>query len=170
MFKTKNLIMLMFLIGCDVVSVDSTDPSIPNGQDQTNEVNLGEGSIPSDQDTFGLMLHNNDSKTWSAQEFTIEGFSNFLDCRLDDTITLFVDGTYEYDGGSNLCGGEDSERSRTGNWSFNSTDNILIFEPGSSEESSVTVVTLDNQILTFRGIYQSDIFGSYDIEGRYSAN
>ena len=170
--KTLTILTLALLVGCDIVELEDENNVITDDvQDiSSSQVNLGDGTLPGDANTLGQLLHNNDSKTWVASEFTIEGLSTFLGCRLDDTITLFSDGTYSYDGGENLCGADDDQRVRSGNWTFNFDTSELIFEPGTSAETSATIVTLDNDILTFTGIYQSTLFGSFDVEGRYAAN
>lgn len=169
--KTQILLTIIFLSGCNIVELEEAANPVTDGSQEINttQVNLGSRSIPGESVAFGQMLHNNDSKVWIANQFSIEGLDAFLDCRLDDTITLFVDGTYMYDGGNNLCGADDNQRMRTGNWTFNFETSSLVFEPGSAEETSATVVTLDNNVLTFTSIYQSQLFGSFDIAGRYTA-
>jgi len=161
----KNfLLILIVLAGCQIVSVEG-----PMATDDQLIVDLGVGSLPNSSE-IGLMLHNDSSKTWSASQFAIEGIVGFLNCRLDDTITLHKDGTYSYDGGNTLCGGEDNLRIREGNWGYDLDLELLIFEPGTEAESVVELVTLDENTITFRGVYESDIFGSFDIEGNYTTS
>ncbi|MEM9337302.1 MAG: hypothetical protein AAGA66_01130 [Bacteroidota bacterium] len=169
--KSLSVVFGVFLlVGCNIVELEENSPATESDPiNDSSIVNLGDNDLPSDAATLAQMLHNNDSKTWAANEFSIEGLSSFLSCRLDDTITLFSDGTYTYDGGESLCGGEDNERNRTGNWAFDFETQALIFEPGTTEESTATLVTLDAGLLTFTGIYQSNLFGSFDVEGRYTS-
>lgn len=166
-----SLMFTLLLGSCTIVQVDEETLTSNDDDDAvTDGVDLGSESIPSDEDTFGQMLHNNSSKTWSAIEFSIEGMSAFLTCRLDDSITLSSDGTYLYDGGQDLCGAEDDIQIRTGSWSFDFATHELILEPGTENEASAIVMTLNDDVLTFTGVYESDVFGDFDIEGRYSSN
>lgn len=171
MKSSKALLWVALFVGCNIVEVEEgNSPDSNNSPSGTeDQVNLGDQVLPEDALSLGQLLHNNDSKTWMASQFTIEGVGAFLDCRLDDTITLFSDGTYSYDGGANLCGADDDQRNRTGNWTFSFETLALIFEPGTDEEASATIVTLDEGVFTFTGVYQSNLFGSFDIEGRYTS-
>lgn len=162
-----GILSLSILVSaCGIVSLEDDQPA---DQPDVTNVELGSGGLPTDAEAFGQMLHNNDSKVWSAEEFTIEGFDGFLDCRLDDTITLDSDGTFSYDGGTLLCGGEDDTRNKTGNWSFDFTDKLLILEPGTANETSAKIITLETGLITMTGIYDSDIFGLFDIAGSYKS-
>lgn len=160
------LFLLMLMSACSIVELENNDPI--DGSDISN-VNLGSGDLPTDSEVFGQMLHNNASKVWSGEEFTIEGFSGFLDCRLDDTITLSSDGTYSYDGGTLLCGGDDSSRIKTGNWSYDFDNKLLVIDPGTANETSAKIITLETGLITMTGIYTSDIFGVFDVAGSYKS-
>ncbi|MEQ9301490.1 MAG: lipocalin family protein [Cyclobacteriaceae bacterium] len=162
--------LLILTQACSIVELDEEIDEVTDQSEPLSEVDLGTSILPTEEEMFGELLHGGDTKTWISSEFSIEGISGFLDCRLDDTVTLKADGTYEYDGGSELCGAEDDQRNRSGNWSFDFADQELVFEPGSDEESRVKVVSLEGNLLTFTGVYENDIFGSFDISGRYTSN
>lgn len=160
------LSLLVLVTACSIVELGN-DEQI-DGTD-LSQVDLGSGDLPTESAVFGQMLHNNSSKIWRADEFTIEGLTGFLDCRQDDTITLSADGTYTYDGGTLLCGGDDNTRNKTGNWSFDFENKLLIIEPGTDNETSAKVVTLETGLITMTGIYTSDIFGIFDVAGSYKS-
>jgi len=162
---------IMMMVSCQVLdeSADpATDPGAGGGSNQ--EVDLGNGSIPADAATFGAYLHNNASKTWIANQFSIEGMDMFLSCRLDDEITLFSDGTYAYDGGDDLCGADDNVRERNGTWVFDAANLTVTIDPGSEFETTARVVTLQNDLIVLESAYVSDLFGTFDIAGRYTIN
>ena len=168
-FLTRFGIFITILIcvgACSIVDLDegSTDPG-----NSSSQVDLGSGSLPDDEASFLLMLHNDSSKVWSAKEFTIEGFDNFLNCRLDDTITLNSDGTYSYSGGGNLCGGEDV-REKTGDWIVDFDESLLIIDPNIGTETSAKIVTLETELITLTSMYTSTVFGVFDIAGSYQSN
>lgn len=172
-----NTMKWTFLVGlliltqaCSIVELDEETQDVTDQSEPLSEVDLGTSILPTEEEMFAELLHDGDAKTWLSSEFSIEGIGGFLDCRLDDVVILKADGTYEYDGGRELCGAEDNQRDRTGNWSFDFADQELIFEPGSDEESRVKLVSLEGNLLTFTGVYENDIFGSFDISGRYTSN
>ncbi|MEP5611521.1 MAG: hypothetical protein ABJP45_04695 [Cyclobacteriaceae bacterium] len=169
-FLVKSGIFLTILTvaaACSIVDLDNED--LTNPGNNSSQVDLGSGSIPDDEASFLQMLHNNSSKVWTAKEFTIEGFDNFLNCRLDDTITLNSDGTYSYNGGGNLCGGEDV-REKTGNWVIDFSEGLLIIDPNIGSETSAKIVTLETGLVTLTSMYTSTVFGVFDIAGSYQSN
>lgn len=161
--------LIMLTSACSIVELDESADADRDGT-TISEVDLGSATTPDEVSLFAQMLHGNGSKTWVASEFSIEGMTGFLDCRLDDVITLNADGTYEYDGGTNLCGLEDDQRIRNGNWSYNFETTELILEPNSDMESVAKVISLEGNILTVTGVYENDILGSFDVSGRYVSN
>ena len=78
--------MSLMVSSCDVIELNSGIES-PSNNDEIQ----GPDSTPSDETQFLAFLHNDVSKVWDAQGFTIAGISGFQDCRLDDQIELFAD-------------------------------------------------------------------------------
>ena len=99
----RSLIIVALIAFVGVSCSSSEDP------DPVNEVN-----IPSDQADALLALNGTNMKSWVTKRFTLAGVQ--LDCRADDVIMLHADGTFDYDGGDNLCGLQDNARTRTGTW------------------------------------------------------
>jgi len=120
--------LILFLWACDVVEVDPVSPN-NNFDDPVTEdaevVDIGSGTIPQDPVQFATFLHNNSSKVWVAEQFTIAGLSAFQQCRLDDSMVLSSDGTYQYDGGDQLCGAEDDASAKVGAWEFNAENAVM---------------------------------------------
>lgn len=167
-------LLFAFAFACDVIEV-ANPADINDGQQQSpstsaDVVDRGSGSITNEPEQFAALLHNNGSKVWRAEQFTIEGLSMFLQCRLDDAITLSNDGTYQYDGGQDLCGAEDNVQDRSGNWEFNAANGTLIFDRGTSLETTGRVITLEENTIVLEGQYVSDLFGAFDVVGRYASN
>ncbi|MEM8893603.1 MAG: lipocalin family protein [Bacteroidota bacterium] len=173
MKKSTIMYFVSFVVlasACSIVELDEEPNETQLDGGTPSEVDLGGENTPEEEIVFAQMLHGADSKTWIASEFSIEGMSGFLDCRLDDVITLYADGTYEYDGGNNLCGLEDNQRIRRGNWSYNFETTEVTLEPGTNLESTARVISLEGNILTLTGVYKNDILGSFDVSGRYVSN
>ena len=167
-------LLFMFAFACDVIE-QAVPADIDSGQQQNPSaaadiVDRGSENITADPEEFAVLLHNNGSKIWSAEQFTIEGFNMFLQCRLDDAITLSNDGTYQYDGGQDLCGGEDDIQDRSGSWEFNVANRTLTFDRGTALEATGRVVTLEESLIVLEGQYISDLFGTFDVVGRYASN
>lgn len=176
----------MFLIilsyGCALVELDeqvagnTSDPIDLEEPLEESRVDLGSQTIPDDAAIAAEFLHGETSRRWDAIEFVVRGMgiSRSLDCRLDDFITLFADGTLEYESGQWACGGAESNAiDRNGQFSITNADpqdfqvsftNIDGFE-GSTFEGSV--VTLEEGVLVLTSSYQSSIFGNFVITGRY---
>ena len=168
--KVYCISLILLISACSIVELDDApmDTGVDGGS--ISEVDLGDATTPDEEGVFAQMLHGSESKTWIASEFSIEGVSGFLDCRLDDVITLHANGTYEYDGGRDLCGAEDHQRIRTGDWSYNFETTELILEPDSEMRAVARIVSLEGNILTVTGVYENDILGSFDVSGRYVSN
>ena len=167
-------LLFMFAFACNVIDqaapAESGSGQQQNPSSSINVVDRGSGNITSDPEEFAVLLHNNGSKVWSAEQFNIEGLGMFLQCRLDDAITLSSDGTYQYDGGQNLCGGEDDIQDRSGSWEFNVANRTLTFDRGTALETTGRLVTLEENLIVLEGQYISDLFGSFDVVGRYASN
>ena len=167
------LLLLSVVVACEIVETgsDSDQTPTPGMIDESGDqqVALGSGNIPNDPQAFGRMLHNDSAKTWEASEFALEGLSMFQGCRLDDVVTLLADGTYTYDGGTQLCGAEDDSRNRSGQYAFDATLGTLTFEPGTAAEAVAQLVTLEDGNLVFTAVYASSRFGSFDVTASYTA-
>ena len=171
-FKMIALVFLwsVLALSCDIVEVTPDQNSGPTGGNTSDVINTGSEIIPSDSVEFAALLHGNSSRVWSAEEFTIAGLSVFQSCRLDDQIQLINDGTYSYDGGSLLCGAEDNQQFRQGTWEIDFTNARLIFDRGTELETSGQVITLEDGVVVLGGEYESDLFGTFDVAGRYSSS
>lgn len=166
------LLLLSTAIACEIVDA-GTEPGQPETMTPTGDPNdqlvkLGSGNVPEDPAAFASMLHNDSEKTWAASEFALEGLTMFQSCRLDDAVTLFANGTYQYDGGRLLCGAEDDTRMRSGTYAYDAAQALLIFEPGTAQEAVAQLITLEQGQLVFSAVYASDLFGSFDITGSYT--
>ena len=165
--------LILFLWACDVVEVDPVSPN-NNFDDPVAEdaevVDIGSGTIPQDPVQFATFLHNNSSKVWVAEQFTIAGLSAFQQCRLDDSMVLSSDGTYQYDGGDQLCGAEDDASAKVGAWEFNAENAVMTFDPGTESEVSVNIITLSESTVVLSGQYVSELFGTFELMGSYSSN
>ena len=81
---------------------------------------------------------------------------------------MSADGTYVYNGGTQNCGGDDV-LTRQGNWTVDVAGTRLIFEPGTQDEMTGFITTLEDTSLVLEGVYQSNIFGTFDIVGSYGS-
>jgi hypothetical protein len=131
--------------------LDSVDPPI---------------GLPSTQEELVDAIAGESGKEWKALTFELEGHSGFQLCRLDDAFMFFSNGTYRYDGGDVLCGGEDDSRIKTGTWEINFNSKKIIFDRTTNKEHDAEIVGIENGKILLRG--QVDIFGlAMDIEGIY---
>lgn len=121
--------------------------------------------MPASEAAFITALTNDDNREWQAITFTLEGFG-VQQCRRDDKLIFFVDGTYRYDGGANLCGGADDQQIKTGVWELDFDNSQLVFDRGTSIEAIATISGLSDSRIELLG--QVDIFGQdMDIRGIY---
>ncbi|MEO1050382.1 MAG: lipocalin family protein [Bacteroidota bacterium] len=168
--KIKHLIGMLFLgvilHACGIVEVDSPiDGGDGNGGDGPGDViNVSEIDV-TDSTAFANELHNESSKTWAATGFTLAGLNGFLDCRLDDTMTLSADGTYSFDGGDVLCGAEDNQRNREGTWTISFSNGTLTFDEGTVNEVTAEVIGLRTDTVALQGQYIG-----LEIRGEYISN
>lgn len=162
------LLALIFMVSCDVVELDTPPAPANPGQPETPTEEAGAitgpNTVPQDEASFLALLLGDgvDSKTWAAAQFTLEGFSGFQDCRLDDQMTLFADNTYDFDGGNISCGGEDQAEA-DGGWSFDFATSQITFGLG-SEQFSGTITGLSETQLVITGSYLG-----LEIEARFDA-
>jgi len=131
-------------------------------------VDLGSQDTPSDSATFVNTIHGENSRTWRAEEFTLESLSGFQDCRLDDVMTLHSDGTFEYDGGQALCFGADDRRMRAGTFTIDPANAQIMFTDEAQVSYAAEVVTLEEGEIVLRSVYES-FLGDLDVVGRYLA-
>lgn len=162
--KRLNNIGHLFLFGillglgaCDLVELDTPGP--------TEQVEAPVG-LPETLEAFNLALSGEESRTWNALTFTLEGLRGFQFCRLDDSFQFFANGTYRYDGGNVLCGGEDAEQIRTGTWEVDFANAQILFDKETGREYRAQVSGInDDRIQLFGEVV---IFGdSRDIDGIY---
>jgi hypothetical protein len=149
-----SLFAFVLISGCNVVELDELT-EVPNIQ-----------GIPSTQEEFVNAIAGESSREWSTIAFQLEGLQGFQHCRSDDTFIFLSDGTYRYDGGEILCGGEDNQRIKTGTWEINPDTNEIIFDITTNKEYSAQVIAIQDGKMQLRGLV--DIFGvAMDIEGFY---
>ncbi|MCG8318791.1 MAG: hypothetical protein MI921_04770 [Cytophagales bacterium] len=122
-------------------------------------------TIPSSITEFETMFHGDTQITWSAISFTLAGFEGLQNCRLDDTIIVMADGTYQYDGGEVLCGAEDSQRFRSGTWQIINNGNNILFDEGTSRQYTARVNGLEDRTISLSGEYLG-----LEIRGIYTSN
>ena len=157
--KILSIICLLSMIICSCELVELNEPN----NESEKEIRGPEG-IPSSLEVYNTYLHNNSFKTYQAISFTIASIEGFQDCRLDDVIEIKSDGTYSYDGGSVLCGAEDTERYRSGTWTIIDDGRAIIFDQGTPEEYLGTVSGLDESAIALSGSY-----AGLAIKGIYTA-
>lgn len=151
------LTVLSALSACSLVELESPSPqeSIPSPV-----------GTPASEAAFVSALTNDDNRQWEAVTFELEGLNGFQNCRLDDTFTFFADGTYRYDGGEVLCGGADDQRVKTGIWEIEFDNLRIVFDRGTSLETTASLSGLENNRMELLG--QVEIFGQMlDIQGIY---
>ena len=157
--KTTLLVVLAanLLAACSLVELDQPGP--------TEAVDAPEG-FPASEANFMAALTGDESRTWNALTFELEGMDGFQLCRLDDTFTFFANGTYRYDGGEVLCGGADDRQVKTGVWELDFDNRQLVFDEGTSLEYTADVAGLEDNRIQLNG--SVDIFGTLmSIEGIY---
>jgi len=153
------LLAIAFSAGCSLVDLD-----------EPNELDLIEAPIglPSTQEELVNAIAGESGKSWETLTFKLEGLDGFQFCRLDDTFMFFSNGTYRYDGGEMLCGGEDNLRVKTGTWEIKFDTKEIIFDRTTNKEHSTQIVGIEDGKMLLRG--QVEIFGiALDIEGIYQA-
>ena len=125
-------------------------------------------SFPATETEFTQYFHSSEGHTWTADGFLLAGTSGFLDCRLDDRIILKANttnplsGTYEYNGGDDLCGAEDDKASKFGTYQINYESKTIIFDAGTNNESTAKVSGLDEEAIVLEGEYMG-----LTIRGKY---
>jgi len=159
-------IIALFIFACNTVEDDANDvPAAP--VDENGEVisTIEPGMIQSmDSVNFRHLISDSVSKTWNTTLFTLAGSTTFTNCRLDDVMIFFADGTYNYQGGR-LCGAEDNQSMRNGNWELSYGEKKIYFDRGSSEQYEAEVIGLEEDELRVKGSYMM-----MEVRGIYTNN
>lgn len=164
MKKVLFICFLAFLASCDLVKIQ---------EEGTKEVDpLGEiPTLPATESEFTQLFHSDAGHTWQADGFTLAGTEGFLNCRLDDKIILKANttnsliGTYEYNGGNDLCGAEDDKKSKFGTYQIDFENAKVIFDGGTDNETSAAISGLDDKSIVLEGSYLG-----MTIRGKYLLN
>jgi hypothetical protein len=123
-------------------------------------------TVPGSEKQFTELLHGELNNKWKVQEFSLEGMLGTQSCRLDDTMILGQDGTYQFDGGKMSCGGEDVI-TKSGTYRIDFDNKKLIFDENSANKVIVNVSGLDQGVIALDGVVF--IFGvSMTIRGVYT--
>jgi hypothetical protein len=147
------------------VACDSSEDESPNA------TNNGPGAIENgeieamNEAEFKSFIDGDGEKAWAARAFTLAGQTSFTACRLDDIITFKADGTYEYDGGEDLCGAEDNAFLKSGTWDVNFEDLTITFDRGTSNEEVGEVIGITENEIRVKGSYMM-----MEVRGLYTSN
>ncbi|MEO9967534.1 MAG: lipocalin family protein [Reichenbachiella sp.] len=148
---------LFLLSACSVVVEESIDSSDPDVSTITFANEYPASSI--DANTF---LLGGSSRIWQTIAFTIEGVNGFQNCRLDDEIELREDGTYYYDGGEMLCGAEDNQKIKQGEWRLDEESRTLIFDEGAETQTEIYIESLtEEEMVISTHYYQWKVVGKF---------
>ncbi len=83
------------------------------------------------EEEFDNFIAGENNKTWNVLNFKL---ANIVQgCRLDDSFFFNANKTYTYTGGE-LCGDEDDEEIKSGIWTVDADNNLVIFDQGTSTE------------------------------------
>jgi hypothetical protein len=166
-FISTLLITQLFFVGCQIVEEDTNQQDgSPTSAPDITTIDIGSSIIPTDSIEFVRLLNNTSTKVWRTEAFTLETINGFQDCRLDDTMVLHEDGTWEYDGGQDLCFGLDNRRTRSGTYQVDIEQAELIFFDEEGIEYAASIITLEEGVVVLSGVYES-LFGDLDVVGRY---
>ena len=152
MKKYLTILIPTILLSCNVLEVDQLN-STDGGATVTDNDLRGPNTVPTSSTEILTLLHENGEKRWDAEGFTLFGMNGFLPCRLDDQITLSVDGSYTYDGGNSLCGAEDNVRIKQGTWELSDDLESLVFTEGENTFVAALLGITSDQI-SLRSNYQ----------------
>lgn len=156
--RTILFFTVLAFCSCKVVELES---------ESTNEVNeiIGSTAIASnDSLTMVTYISGTMTKSWNTSEFTLMNATNMTSCRLDDIMIFNTDGTYRYDGGSNLCGAEDNQKVRIGQWVLDHINKRIIFDKGRTHEYVAQIIGLDDNEIRLKGSYFN-----FEVRGKYKA-
>lgn len=155
----KHLTIFSLIISFAMITISCEKKSIEPEEDSPHTDNTGATNYPTEQTDFNTALYNDASKTWGNGVFKVLGIG-VEDCRYDDQMSLKSDGTYSYNNGSNLCGGD--LQTKNGAWEANFTARTITFDKGTSDENVATIKTLDNFSMTVEGTWLNmNLSGAY---------
>lgn len=143
---------------CGIVSLDETT-------DITNVQSISiVDSFPADETLLNTALTNNSSKSWNVTGFILAGSDLFQNCRLDDTMVLNSNGSYDYDGGNQLCGSEDNIRLKSGTWEVDFGTRTLYFDKNTDNEIEVFIETCEGStIIISTQYFGMSVLGQFEI-------
>lgn len=158
-FPLFSTFLLLFITACSLVELDE-----PLDEDPMDGIDIPT-TRPTTIEAFNMAFHGGSERSWTAISFQLAGFDGFQGCRLDDTMMINADGTYEYDGGENLCGAEDDTRMKTGTWEVINGGRNVLFDQGTSNEYMAEVNGFENGVIALSGQYVGlEIMGVYRIK------
>jgi hypothetical protein len=143
-----GFVLLTLLMACNKSDTSTTTDPLPTAPQTANY------TYPSDEVTAVAFLSGDDKKTWRANRFNLSMIGS-QQCRLDDKMVLFKNGTYDYDNGADFCGGDINRQS--GTWTLSFETKELIFDEGTAKEETANIVDLTATSLQVTGswsIYQ----------------
>ncbi|WP_109830439.1 lipocalin family protein [Reichenbachiella versicolor] len=153
----KQLIII-FIIGITACTViESPEEGI--------EAITFQNIFPTSQSETSSILNSTSNGTWKITGFEMESINGFQSCRMDDLITLKNDGTYDYDGGTKLCGAEDDQLIKSGTWILDYPSRVIIIDQGTENEFSLYIESLTEN----EAIFSTSYLG-LDILGRFQKN
>jgi len=162
--KTSLLYIILALGACNSFDQAAFNEGRNIEEEQAYKVPT---TLPETEAQFTAILHANGQQKWIAREFKLVDLVEFQDCRLDDTMTLNQDGTYQFDGGIKSCGGDDVA-TRSGVYRQDYANGQLIFDEGTNDEAIVKVSGLDEGVIALSG--RVNVMGvAMTIEGVYTA-
>lgn len=152
-----TLSLIGFVTACSVVEVENMDS-------EDTEINF-DGTFPNSSIDVDTYLLGGESRIWQTLEFTIDGIDGFQACRLDDQVQLNSDLTYDYDGGSMLCGAEDDTKLKSGTWEVDVDARILTFDKDTDREAIFYIESLNaEEIVVSAKYYSWNVLGKFTHE------
>ena len=153
--KSIKCVLLSFVVlasfSCSVVEEGNSD---------TDDTSITfEDHFPNSVIDVNAYLLGGSSRTWSTLGFTIDGVNGFQNCRLDDEIQLNADQTYDYNGGDMLCGAEDNQKLKSGNWEVDTEARTLTFDKGTDQEGVFFIESFSSKMNTRRNWFNKIIPG-----------
>ncbi len=100
-------------------------------------------------------------RTWEMVNFSYNGVAASMfnhTCRLDDAMAFQANGTYLYNGGAELCGGEDSAQQKSGTWDLDENLNFVLFDKGTIKELRANIDFFTDTNLNMSGTYMFSSF------------
>ena len=150
---------LFLAYSCGIVSLDESNPEIEN----TESISIS-NSFPLDKSSLNTALTNQTSKAWNVTGFTLGGSSSFQECRLDDTLTLNANGTYDYNGGNLLCGAEDNEKNKSGSWEVDFESRTLYFDRGTDKQIETFIEACEgSKVVVSTQYFGMEVLGRFEI-------